>query len=176
MYKLTLLPFLLVITVLGLIASCRTGESQVIVIPGKSIAGVELGMHRKEVVSILGEPSKVLSHEDYGKTIQPGILGGEKFEGAIPQLTILQYSKPNVVVVLDDENDAVTSIQLGYTRNVHVEGYDFLKFNYLSIDELSRLGEPSSKTRDKSSEEYLLKYAPEGESIEYYVYDYERNY
>jgi len=174
MLKLKLFSVLFILTILGLLGSCKTGDSQVTVIPGKSIAGIELGMHRKDVIALLGQPSKELSQEDVGESIHPYFLGKEKFINApLPRFTVLLYPKPYLSIFLY-ENDTIGAVQLGYTPNVHVEGYDFLKFEYLSQNEINLIGKPSSTIRDKKSETVMIKNAPRGTKLEYYVYGYEQ--
>ncbi len=141
------------------------------VVPNRSIAGVALGMTYSQVVSILGEPSEKWSAADISKIGEFRVLGGEKYEGVVPKMSFLHYTKPPLVVVLH-ENSRVALLQLGYTDNVLVEGYSFLKFRYLTQKQIDSIGKPSSVVRDKESEKRMLSMAPTGAMIEYYVYEY----
>jgi hypothetical protein len=129
------------------------------VVPGKSIAGVELGMSRDKVISVLGKPTKEISSSDIGQIGQFGVLGGGTFKGRIPQMTVFVYSIPPLFVSLH-EDDKVGAIQLSYTESVRVEGYDFLKFKYLTKEEIERLGKSPSIVRDEDSEQRMLSRAP----------------
>lgn len=154
--------------------SCFNEETSIVVVPGKSIAGVKLGMSIHEVISLLGNPTKEISSKDIGKIGgQFRVLGGGTIKGEMPKMTILVYSNPPLFVVLHEDNK-VGALQLGYTDSVRVEGYDFLKFKYLSIEEIKRIGKHSSAIRDKESEQAILSIAPNGTNIEYYVYEYDQ--
>ena len=142
------------------------------VVPGKSIAGVELSMSRKKVISVLGKPTEETSSKDIGQMGVLRVLGGGTIKGEMPQMTILVYSSPPLFVVLHEDNK-VGALQLNYTDSVHVEGYDFLKFKYLTKEQVECIGKPSSVIRDKESEQKMLSIAPKGINIEYYVYEYD---
>ncbi len=147
-------------------------KAPIVVVPGKSIAGVELGMSRDRVISVLGKPTKEISSQDIGQMGQFRVLGKGPFTGEMPRMTILEYSTPPLVVVLHDDNQ-VGALQLGYTDSVSVEEFDFLKFKYLSKEEIALLGKPSAVVRDENAEHTLLPTTPEGTKIEYYVYTYD---
>ncbi len=153
--------------------SCSKSETPIVVVPGKSIAGVELGMSRDKVISVVGKPTKEISSKDIGQIGQFRVLGGGTFTGKIPRMTVLVYSIPPLFVSLH-EDDKVGAIQLGYTESVRVEGYDFLKFKYLTKEEIERIGKPSSMVRDEKSEQQMLSMAPQGTKLEYYVYGYDQ--
>ncbi len=99
------------------------------------------------------------------------MVGGGRPKGPAPRISILAYTTPPLFVVLG-EDDRVNALQLGYANDVRVDGYEFLGFRYLSLDEIERLGRPSSTIRDEASERQLLSTAPEGAKIEYYVHSY----
>ena len=151
--------------------SCSKREAPIIVVPGKSIAGVELSMSSDEVISVLGKPNNEIPSEDIGQIGEFGVLGEEKFTGKPPQMTILAYSAPPLLVVLHQDNK-VSELQLGYADSVSVRGYDFLKFKYSSKEEIELIGKPSSVVRDERAEQKMLSIAPKGTKIEYYVYEY----
>jgi len=147
-------------------------ESEVLVIPGESIAGVKLDMSYEQVISILGEPAEKITTDDLKKIRgEFRVAGKGKFEDEMPTMKILHYIEPPLVVVLN-ENNNVNSLQLGYTDNVNVQGFSFLKFKYISRDELNRLGKPSSVTRDEQAEMTLMAKTSGEQRIEYYLYDY----
>ena len=154
------------------LSGCFAERAEVVVVPGRSVAGVELGMSRDRVISVLGKPTKEISSQDIGQMGQFRVLGEGPFTGEMPRMTVLVYSHPPLFVSLH-EDDKVGAIQLGYTESVRVEGYDFLQFKYLAKEELERIGKPSSMVRDEASERQMLSMAPEGTKIEYYVYDYD---
>jgi len=153
--------------------SCSKKETPIVVVPGRSIAGVGLGISHDQVISILGKPTKEIASQDIGQLGQFRVLGEGLFTGKMPRMTILVYSTPPLFVSLH-QDDKVGAIQLGYTESVRVEGYDFLQFKYLTKEELERLGKPSSMVRDEASEQQMLSMAPEGTKIEYYVYQYDQ--
>jgi len=153
--------------------SCSKREAPIVVVPGKSIAGIELGMSRKKVISVLGKPTEETSSKDIGQMGVLRVLGGGTIKGEMPQMTILVYSSPPLFVVLHEDNK-VGALQLNYTDSVQVEGYDFLKFKYLTKEEVECIGKPSSVIRDKESEQKMLSIAPKETKIEYYVYVYDQ--
>jgi hypothetical protein len=153
--------------------SCSKKEKPVVVVPGRSIAGVELSMSRDQVISVLGKPGKAIFPRDIEQLGQFRELGKGPFTEEIPRMSVLVYSTPPLFVSLH-ENDKVGPIQLGYTKSVLVEGYDFLQFKYLAKEEVERIGKPSSVIRDEASEQQMLSTAPEGTKIEYYVYVYDQ--
>ncbi len=154
------------------LSGCFAERAEVVVVPGRSIAGVELGMSRDRVISVLGKPTKEISSQDIGQMGQFRVLGEGPFTGEMPRMTVLVYSTPPLFVVLHDDNQ-VGALQLGYTDSVSVEEFDFLKFKYLSKEEIALLGKPSALVRDENAEHTLLPTTPEGTKIEYYVYDYD---
>ncbi len=163
--------FYILFASLLIFASCTKSEKPIMVVPGESIAQVELGMSRGQVITLLGQPNKEISSNNLGQIGRIGVLGGGEITGEIPKFTFLLYSTPDLSITLH-ENDKVGAIQLGYNESVRVKGYDFLKFKYLSKAEIERIGKPSSVIRDKEGEDYLLSMAPKGTKIEYYVYEY----
>lgn len=110
-------------------------KTPTVVVPGQSIAGIQLGMSRDKVISVLGKPAREITTDK----AEARALGSSKLEGALPRMTLLSYKTPPVTVVLHDQNK-VGSIQPGFTEDLRVQGYDFLAFRYLSLDELDRLG------------------------------------
>ena len=146
-------------------------ETPVVVFPGRSIAGVELGMSREDVIFVLGEPTDILSSEDLvGKVYESGT---EALTDEPLKRTMFLYSTPYLSVVLG-EDDTVELLQLSHTDHVRVKGYDFLKFKYLTKEEIEHIGKPSSVTRNRKIEQQMLSRAPKGTRIEFYHYIYDQ--
>jgi outer membrane protein assembly factor BamE (lipoprotein component of BamABCDE complex) len=57
----------IIFIILTTITGCAKKEKIIQVVPGRSIAGVEIGMSEDQVISILGTPSSQFSKEDMGK-------------------------------------------------------------------------------------------------------------
>ncbi len=94
-------------------------------------------------------------------------------EEPLPEINILIYTVPQLTITLN-ENNKVIAMQLGHTENVYVEGHDFLRFKYLSLEELERLGRPTAKFRQERIKEKMLERAPKGTDIDYFTYRYNR--
>jgi hypothetical protein len=153
-------------------------EKMIQVLPGKGIAGVELGMLENQVFSALGTPNPQLNKQQIERlggvyrTDQNGRVVMVPLQ-EIKTEKIIIYQKPPVII-LTDENKKVVRLSISFYKNVFVQGYPFLSFKYLSQDELSRLGEPSSKHRMKKSEEIMMSKAPPGTIYEYYEHFYDK--
>ncbi len=158
---------------------CNRGEKtvQTIVIPNKSIAGVELGMTEEQVITVLGEPGFQLSGEEINKLGKiydidsTGRFTGTSAQG-MERMRLFIYSKPPLWILINEKNK-VERLNLSYCEGVLVKGYPFLKFKYLNQQELASLGEPSAKIRMRLSEEKMMSMAPEGIVLEYYEYYYD---
>jgi len=166
---------LLIATALNV--GCSTREKPVQVKPGKSIAGVELGMSEKEVYSILGTSSFQFSKEDMRKN---GNLYNISPSGQYERVPLQEMKEEKVIIfqktpltIIIDESNKVTRLSLSYCENVSVQGYPFLQFRYLTQDELDSLGSPRSKYRMKQSEQIMMSKAPKGTIYEYYEYFYD---
>ncbi len=148
------------------------------VVPGKDIAGLELGMSEEQVVSILGKPRFRLSKEEihkFGGVYEISKNGKNESVplGALENIKLLRYQKPPLDVLIDKDNK-VSRLSLRYSENVSVKGYPFLKFKYLTQDELNSLGSPHSQDRMKQSEQIMMSNAPNGTVYEYYEYFYDK--
>lgn len=170
----------MIIQLLIIISGCSPEVIQVV--PGKSIAGVELGMSIDQVVSILGEPDSVFSIEDI---IKSGDMSKYDMEGGgyrkptseeledMPVMKVLGYSYPFLTIVIDKDG-LVGRLSLGYSENVFVKDYPVIKFKYLTQNEYRNLGEASSIRRNTDAEMKLLSMAPQETVIEYYDCFYDK--
>jgi len=165
--------FTLLLVLVLVHGACTRTEAPIVVVPGRSIAGLELGMNRGAVIAALGRPAREVAPEDVTRVLRFEVLGGGGLRGEVPPMTLLMYTNPPVVIWLLQEG-SVGSVQLNYSERVRVEGYDFLTFRYLTKEHVERLGKPRSVIRDHDSEQHLLSKAPPGTQLEYYVYEYDR--
>ena len=162
MVKAKLTPIILcciciIFIILATITGCAKKEKIIQVVSGRSIAGVEIGMSEEQVISILGIPSSQFSKEDMDKF---GVVYDVSPEGKYEKVPleemedakILMYQKPPLTIIID-KRGKVIRLSLSYCENVFVKDYPFLKFKYLTKQELQSLGEPSSKMRMRQSEE-----------------------
>lgn len=168
----------IILVILTTIIGCSKKEKIIHVMPGRSIAGVELKMSEEQVVSILGEPSSQLSKADINKFSEVYDISPEgKYEKApleeMEDVKILMYQKPPMNIIIDKNDNKAIRLSLSYHKNVFVQHYPFLKFKYLTKLEIQRLGEASSKMRMRHSEEKLMSIAPEGTILDYYEYFYD---
>jgi len=166
-----------VLIILTTIIGCSKREKSIQVVPGKSVAGVELGMSEEQVLSILGQPTSQFDKDGMDR------LGGvydvtpnSKYERVplekIGNMKVLMYQKPPLTVLID-KNNKVGRLSLSYCEEIFVKEYAFLKFVYLTEDELRLLGEPTSITRMKDSEKKMISVAPKGTILEFYEYHYD---
>jgi hypothetical protein len=155
------------------------GQNVIQVVPGRSIAGIELNMSGKEVISRLGKPSSELSGNDMEKfgrvySVSPR---GDYLKETLKEreerenIKIFLYQNPPLTILIN-KNNRVEKISLGYSENIAVTGYPFLEFRYLTQDELKLLGKPSSEVRMRESEQIMMSKAPPGTIYEYYEYFY----
>ena len=152
-------------------------EKPIEVVPGIGIAGVNLGMSDQQVRSELGTPHSELTKQDIERAGGARRTIGNGQDEIVPaQETeiekIVEYRKPSVTVLIGHDN-SVARLSLSYCSNVTVRGYSFLKFKYLSQEELSRLGIPDGINRMKNSEQSMMAQAPPGTIYEYYEYWYD---
>lgn len=166
-----------VLIILTPIFGCSKRGKSIKVEPGKSVAGVELGMSEEQVLSILGQPSSKFDKDSMDK------LGGVydvtpdgKYERVplekIENMKMLMYQKPPLTV-FTDKNDKVVRLSLSYCEEIFVKGYSFLKFVYLTEDKLRTLVGPTSITRMKDSETKIISGTPKGTILEFYEYHYD---
>lgn len=166
----------IILTILAIVAGCSKKEKLIQVVPGKSIAGIELGMSEEQVIYLLGKPTSSFSGDDLDKTgrvydVTPE--GEYKPAEEIGNFKLLVYQKPPLGVLINKGNNKVTRLGLYYYENISVHDYPFLTFKYLTQDELNRLGMPTSKYRMKESEKVMMSKAPKGTIYEYYEYNYD---
>jgi hypothetical protein len=166
-----------VLIILTTIIGCSKREKSIQVLPGKSVAGVELGMSEEQVLSILGQPTSQSYKDDMDR------LGGVydvapdgKYERVplekIENMKVLMYQTPPLTVLID-KNNKVGRLSLSYCEEIFVKEYAFLKFVYLTEEEMRALGEPASITRMKDSETKMISVAPKGTILEFYEYHYD---
>ncbi len=166
-----------ILIILTTVSGCSKRQKLIRVVPGKSIADVELGMSEEQVLSILGEPTFQYDKEGMNR------LGGVydvtpdgKYErvplGKMENMKVLTYQKPPLTVLID-KNNKVVRASLSYYEEIFVKGYRFLKFAYLTQDELRALGKPTSIARMKDSEKKMISMAPKGTVLEFYEYHYD---
>jgi len=153
-------------------------EKMIQVLPGKGIAGVELGMLENQVISVLRTPNLQLNKQQIEKLggvyrVDPNGRVERVPLQEIKNEKIIIYQKPPLFI-LKDENNKVVRLSISFYENVFVQGYPFLKFKNLTQDELSLLGEPSSKQRMKKSEVIMMSKAPAGTIYEYYEHFYNK--
>jgi hypothetical protein len=160
---------LVVLVIFTIGSGCSKKEKIIQVIPGQSIAGVELGASKDQVLTRLGNPHFQVDKENVDKFVDEfkGVLGEYDREGryekwspdVIGEKKMMIYTKPPVFILLD-EYESVIRITLSYCKNLVVEGFPFLKFNSLSLEQISSLGEPSSMFRAKEYDKELSKDRP----------------
>lgn len=170
----------MIIQLLIIISGCSPEVIQVV--PGKSIAGVELGMSIDQMVSILGEPDSVFSIEDMVKSgdIYKCDMGSGEYRKPtsedledMPVMKLFFYSYPSLTIVIDKDG-LVDRLSLGYSENVLVKDYPVIKFKYLTQNEYRSLGEASNIMRNTDTEMKLLSMAPQETVIEYYDCFYDK--
>lgn len=182
MVKAKLTPIILccictIFLILATITGCAKKEKIIQVVPGRSIAGVELGISEEQVIFILGEPNSQFSKEEMDKFGGVYAVTPEGKSDKVPvkemeQMKLFRYLKPPLDILIN-ENNKVERLSLSYCENVFVKDYPFLKFKYLTQQKLQSLGEPSSKMRMRQSEEKMMSMAPKGTILEYYEYFYD---
>ncbi len=166
-----------ILIILTTIVGCSKKEKLTQVVPGKHIGGVELGMSEEQVLSVLGEPS---SQFDKAAMNSLGsfydVTPDGKYEKVSSEETekmkLVIYQKPPLSILID-ENNKVVRLSLSYCEEIFVKGYPFLKFVYLTEDELGALGEPTFVTRMKYAETEMTSMAPKGTILECYEYRYD---
>lgn len=166
--------FCLLIVSFSLLAiNCSKPEVKIIVTPGKSIAGVEIGMSKERVMVILGNPRLAMSAVDIAKS-------GNSFASFLalspntsPKTKIFFFSNPSLYVVIN-ENNKVIHLSLGSCPNLEVQGFPSIKYGYLSLPELDKIGLPTIIIRNKDSEKAILSTLPKGAQIEYYNFQYDK--
>lgn len=165
--------------IIAFTSSCSRKEKLVEVEPGKSIGGVGLGMLENQVVSILGTPKSRLSVEDMKKSgsffsLSPKGEFEKKLETENESIAGLLIYKNPLLWILIGQDRRVDKLGLSDCKNVLVKGYPFLKFRYLTEDELNRLGKPSSQIRVKRTEQKMMSGEPAGTVYECYDYLYDK--
>lgn len=168
--------FFIILTLLSclLLSACNEEPVKMIeVIPGKSIAGIEIGMSKERVMSILGNPRLSLSAVDVQKI-------GKEFENffnlpatELSSTKVFIFSNPPLYVVINKQN-RVIQLNLGRCENLSVLGYPFLRFEYLSLPDLNKIGIPRSILRNEAAEKSIRSNSPKGSLIEYYDFVYDK--
>ena len=155
---------------------CSKKSDLIQVIPGKGLAGVELGMTGEKLTSILGEPNSIYNKENIDKLgviydITPDGQSEKKSLEGMENIKLLLYKKPPLGVLIKDNK--VFRLSLSYYEKVSVKGYPFLKFRYLTQAEYDLLGKPTRLYRNKPVEEDMISKAPQGTIYEYYDCNYD---
>ena len=166
--------FIVLIILSCLLFACsKEVEQKIEVIPGKSIAGVEIGMSKERVMSILGNPRLSMSASEVQKI-------GKEFENffdvpdsELPTTKVFIFSNPPLYVVINKQNKVV-QLNLGRCDNLAVLGYPFLRFDYLSLPDLNKIGVPRSILRNEAAEQAVRASSPKGSWIEYYDFTYDK--
>jgi len=152
----------------------ETQKKTVIVVPGESIGKVKLGMSKEQVISVLGKPIYYFPPEVVG--IASYEIGREsQYKKAPPEecerYEIFVYLEPPLKIIINKDNK-VERIDLDICKNVSVKGYPFLEFKYLTLQEIQKLGKPSSIVRMELEEKIMMSKAPPGTILEFYYYFY----
>jgi hypothetical protein len=156
---------------------CASKQQITKVVVGSSITNVKLGMSIDQVIKILGEPCSQFSGKDIEKfgrvyNVTPEGKYQRTSGEELTKIKLIRYLKPPLDILIN-ENNKVEKLSLGYCENVFVQDYPFLKFNYLTQEELNRIGEPTSKYRMQEAEKVMMANAPTTAIYEYYEYFYE---
>ena len=153
-------------------SGCSKPEQKIIVTPGKSIAGIEIGMSKERVIAILGNPRLSMSAADIARSA----TSFSSFLSLAPdtplKTKIFFFADPPLYIVIN-ENNKVIHLSLGSCSNLEVQGFPALKYSYLSLRELSTIGVPNLIIRDKESEKALISTLPKGSQVEYYNFQYD---
>ena len=165
------------VVVISILPSCSKKRKATYVVPGRSIAGVNLDMSEQQVLAILGQPTSQYDMEsmaklgavhDIDRTGKYERVPSKEMKG----IKVLAYEQPPLAVTID-ENSQVVRLSISYCEDISVKGYPFLRFVYLNEDELERIGQPTHVARMKASEEKLTSMAPEGTELEFYEHSYD---
>lgn len=169
-------PVLIIIMVfcLAVLGGCaqEPPEKMIEVIPGKGIAGVELGMSKERVMSILGSPRLSLSARELTKI-------GKEFASFldipsedISSTKVFVFSTPPLYVAINKQNKVI-QLNLGRCANVVIQGYPFFRFDYITLEDLNRLGSPRTIQRNQDYAAAILASLPKGADIEYFDFSYD---
>lgn len=171
--KLSALLVLLMMTCFLFNSGCSKPEQKIIVTPGKSIAGIEIGMSKERVIDILGNPRLSMSAADIARSAT-SFSSFLSLAPDTPLKTIVFFFADPPLYIVINENNKVIHLSLGSCSNLEVQGFPALKYSYLSLRELSTIGAPNLIIRNKESEKALLSTMPKGSQIEYYNFQYDQ--
>jgi hypothetical protein len=155
---------------------CSKRGNVIKIVPGQSIGAISLEMSKLDVVQLLGKPPRIYTREEMNTTGQINDVtpDGRYIPAQMTEnLELLLYDRPPVGVLINTDDGKVKRIGLYYCDDIIVQDYPFLKFKYLTSEELDGLGTPSSKCRMKNAEEVMMSHAPKGTVWEYYEYHYD---
>ena len=171
--KTTTILSLCIVSFALLAINCSKPAVKIVVTPGKSIAGIEIGMSKERVMLILGNPRLSMSAADIAKS-------GDNFASFLalspnpsPKTKVFFFSSPPLYIVIN-ENNKVIHLSLGSCPNLEVQGFPSIKFGYVSLPELDKIGFPDTIVRNKDSEKAILSTLPKGSQIEYYNFQYNK--
>lgn len=166
--------FPLLLTLVLIMVNACEDKDRIEVIPGKSVAGIEIGMTEQQVIGMLGQPEERFSSADasfqngtlytIGKN---GEIGSDDAPNDLLESIMFVFSEPPLDVVFEDSE--VVKIQLGVCDNVSVYSYPFLEFKWLSSGEFDSLGKPSYMFRNSMVELQIRMKNPDSPvGFEYY--------